>query len=122
MDKIEITAFGSWVHSTGILGTFNEPLYLIAEIKNNTRQPIKIKEIYISIKNLIFSKKALKQNKIFIIQPSKSIRIQMDIRYLLNNFKSNKKFTIRITSIHNETFESKELSIAFFDELNKKLH
>lgn len=121
MNKISINTFAQWTEDTTIVGVITYPLQLLVEVTNNTMENFYIKKICISVKNLILSEDALEQNKTYKILPNSKFEFTLDIRHILNSYKSNKKFTVKITSNDNEVFESEQISVDILNKCKKSI-
>ena len=123
MDKLSIETSLSYVHTESIYGSYNErPLSLIVQVTNNTVQPIQIAKICVSTKGLLLSKEALAQCSTQIIQPNEQCNFYLNTIHLIRKFERHTVFTVKLTSINNEVFESKQISIASLNELHNELY
>ena len=97
MDKLSIETSLSYVHTESIYGSYNErPLSLIVQ--------------------------ALAQCSTQIIQPNEQCNFYLDTIHLIRKFERHTVFTVKLTSINNEVFESKQISIASLNELHNELY
>lgn len=123
MDKLSITTSLSFVHTESMYGSYNEhPLSLIVQVRNNTVQPIQIAKICVSAKGLLLSKESLAQYSTQIIQPHEQCNFYLDTIHLIQKLGRNTAFTVKLTSINNEFFESNRISMASLNELYNELY
>lgn len=126
MNKIEISTCATWELSQTVIGDFTTPLMLQIDIKNNTDKPVQIHSICVSIKyNYILfvrSKDILKRDFNFKINQYKNYSIQMNIRYLFNQYSNNKKFKVKLfTNIGVYESDIIDLDALRYINKNKKL-
>lgn len=96
------------IFGTYILGN------LTIDVVNNTNRIIELTSICLSIKrNFIFfktSKDILHKNISVHIQPRENIDFNFDAKQIVENYPSNKNFTVKISS-NDKIYQSEEVNI-----------
>lgn len=111
MRKISVYTAAKWVKSTGILGTWDEPVHLSITLKNNTPLPVIISRICISVKGFFSSTEILNSANSYKISAQGKQEFEFDIAHIGRSYKANKKFTVKAFDIEGHSYESELLSI-----------
>jgi len=115
MSEISIYTFKTWEEITNIFGTYNSPVYLKIDIKNETNGTLHINKICVSVKTLFWGKDILPSPGRYTIPPRGTQVIQFDIQELLRNYKPSKRFTIKVDIQEtNKSYESDVLRMNQF--------
>lgn len=114
MNEIEVLTFSTWEQGVSIFGVHTTPVKLLVRVLNKTRNEFRITDMCVSTKNnyLFFetSTDILHTTKTYIVKPLSNFEFEIDVRHIIQNYSSSKKFTIKVTG-NLGIYESEKISV-----------